>query len=65
MPKTWVTATTIAKELGVTTRHIHNLREKILKKGVHWRKVSSSTAMRPSYRFNYLATLSALEKNWK
>ena len=61
----WVTAKTIADHYKVTPRHIHNLRGKVLKQGVHWRKVSSPNVMRASYRYDLEKTIAALEKHWK
>lgn len=49
----WVDTRSAALALGISTRHLTNLRlDGLLKLGDHWRDIRRPHAMRPTYRWH-------------
>jgi predicted ArsR family transcriptional regulator len=47
----WVSTSQAAAELGVSTKFLLNQRERLFKKGIHWRCINPE-AWRPTYRWH-------------
>ncbi|NEQ46990.1 MAG: hypothetical protein F6K00_27000 [Leptolyngbya sp. SIOISBB] len=59
----WVSTSTLANELGVTSKHIRQrLKDKVLKPSEHYRNINPH-AWRPTYRWHLKKCLEAVESS--